>query len=466
MALTKAHNRMIEGAAVNVKDFGAVGDGVTDDTTAIQAAIDAVSNNGGGEVYIPNGVYAVNNLIAKEGVTLFSNNIGPVKTATAIRKPYLKLNATGSIIKTTSDTNNFSVVGLFFDGGGVSGDTRGIILGSDSSIFSDSTTHSATKFNLFSCTFNNFQREGVLAKNTGALRMRDCFTQNCLLDATYLTQQRAACAIYGNDSRISGCEFASLPGSATGVTSANLYAAALGLFGGGNRANSFVEETVGELSDVGIYCDQKLIRLVNVRCDQNFGHGFVFDQSRGQLANCTAYANGQDTTNTYDGFHVKSGINQIQFSNCLADSQDVTNKHRYGFFDESSANTAEYKNSYDSGCRSFDHATQAFYTPNGVSIQTPYGEEILFSDGDTTPDVDGWGAFRTANTSATTITNFDNGFIGQVLRVRINDSNTTIGNGATIKTGTGTNVNAVVNSVAEFVKQGSVWYLTNRASIV
>ena len=57
MALTKAHNRMIADASVNVKDYGATGDGTTDDTTSIQAAINAVTS--GGVVYFPSGTYRI-----------------------------------------------------------------------------------------------------------------------------------------------------------------------------------------------------------------------------------------------------------------------------------------------------------------------------------------------------------------------------------------------------------------------
>ena len=39
MSLTKATYSMIDGAPVNVKDFGAVCDGIVNDTAAVQAAI-------------------------------------------------------------------------------------------------------------------------------------------------------------------------------------------------------------------------------------------------------------------------------------------------------------------------------------------------------------------------------------------------------------------------------------------
>lgn len=53
MSLTKVSYSMVDGAPINVKDFGAVGDGSTDDTSAIQAAFTAAVANGGGIVYFP-----------------------------------------------------------------------------------------------------------------------------------------------------------------------------------------------------------------------------------------------------------------------------------------------------------------------------------------------------------------------------------------------------------------------------
>jgi hypothetical protein len=70
MALTKAANRMIRGAEVNVLDFGAVGDGTTDDTVAFKAAINAAD---GALVYVPIGHYRITSPL----------NVGI--TATAIR---------------------------------------------------------------------------------------------------------------------------------------------------------------------------------------------------------------------------------------------------------------------------------------------------------------------------------------------------------------------------------------------
>lgn len=54
----------------NVRDYGAVGNGVTDDTAAIQAAIQAATKAGGGIAYLPTGIYAVTGISLAPSVDL------------------------------------------------------------------------------------------------------------------------------------------------------------------------------------------------------------------------------------------------------------------------------------------------------------------------------------------------------------------------------------------------------------
>lgn len=70
--------------ATNVTDeaYGAVGDGVVNDTAAVQAAIDAVEAAGGGVVYFPPGTFVVSSLTVSSNVRL----VGAGREASEIRK--------------------------------------------------------------------------------------------------------------------------------------------------------------------------------------------------------------------------------------------------------------------------------------------------------------------------------------------------------------------------------------------
>jgi len=71
MALTKAHNRMIDGAEVNVQDFGADPTGASDSAAAIQAAIDA-----GNRIYLPAGTYLITeSIILRDNTHIYGDGI-------------------------------------------------------------------------------------------------------------------------------------------------------------------------------------------------------------------------------------------------------------------------------------------------------------------------------------------------------------------------------------------------------
>jgi polygalacturonase len=57
-------------ASLNVRDFGAKGDGLTKDTVAAQKALDSCACAGGGTVVVPSGVYLIGSIVLGSNTTL------------------------------------------------------------------------------------------------------------------------------------------------------------------------------------------------------------------------------------------------------------------------------------------------------------------------------------------------------------------------------------------------------------
>ena len=69
----------VQARSLSVKDCGAVGDGVTLDTKAIQAAIDSVAAQGGGMVEVPAGVYLTGSIWLRDNIDLHLNTGAVIK---------------------------------------------------------------------------------------------------------------------------------------------------------------------------------------------------------------------------------------------------------------------------------------------------------------------------------------------------------------------------------------------------
>ena len=122
--------------SVSVKDFGATGDGVTDDTAAIQAAIDSIPN--GGSVLFSAGTYKVSRTVGandswgikvpQSNVTLIGRDAYLTRFDTdistyALSYPILFVGTPDSDV--ASATNNFTVDGIKFIGESVQHSTSG-----------------------------------------------------------------------------------------------------------------------------------------------------------------------------------------------------------------------------------------------------------------------------------------------------------------------------------------------------
>ena len=105
-----------KGDQVNVKTYGAIGDGVTNDTAAFNAALKSLADAGGGVCLVPKGTY----LISASGIT--RAHIAAVSSGVRLvgegrRESVLKVNGMPTNHLLQCDGDNWSVENLTFDMG-------------------------------------------------------------------------------------------------------------------------------------------------------------------------------------------------------------------------------------------------------------------------------------------------------------------------------------------------------------
>ena len=430
----------------HVTDYGALCDNAADDTTEIQAAIDAAILTGG-IVQFPAGICLISApLVMDNSVTL--QGVGTTRLDASALATQIKVNGSWSGTAMITDQGPGSIErGMavrHLDLRGSNTVTNGILWDDDEwSIIED-------------VFVSNFEGACIYLKaTTGNVgTVRDSVLQNCV-GATGLSGRIGALTVEWSDCFINNV----VAGTNTGDYSE-----------GGNRvgilfagAAGFMGDSVGQLSEDGIVVTGNRNRLTGVRADLNRGHGFVIEGGVNQITGALANSNSQETDNTYDGFSV-SGQRNL-FTGCYAEAI-TANDHRYGFRDTLANSVA--KNRYVNNV-SFGHATAAWSTDDFSGAVVDFGSNapILITDEDATPSVAQHLFWKTGNTIATTITAFDDGISGQRIVIRIGDANTTIDfSGTTLKGNGGVDWVPVSNNTMSCISDGTNWYCDITGALV
>lgn len=157
----------------NVKDaaYGAVGDGSTNDTTAIQAAFNAVPSSGG-IVYFPPGIYSVPSggltcsnpvIVQGSGVTYQDQTKGAVLSTSATNAALLSLSAPGSYAQgmtfyhATSGTRSSGLIGLSMTNVNFSGVRNCMFNGFSTNL----KMASGVYWSVTDCIFRDFVLKGI-----------------------------------------------------------------------------------------------------------------------------------------------------------------------------------------------------------------------------------------------------------------------------------------------------------------
>ena len=160
MALTKVHNRMIDGSAANILDYGADSTGATDSTTEIQAAL----NSGAKSVYVPSGTYLITALTITSEMVVYGEG-------------KLIRNAVASSPMINITVSNVEIDGLKFDGAGA-GST--IVTGDSAEVAVKARGTSST------AQITNIKIRNTVIDGVAGVGIRCDYANNCIIGSNII----------------------------------------------------------------------------------------------------------------------------------------------------------------------------------------------------------------------------------------------------------------------------------------
>jgi hypothetical protein len=308
--------QLASSGAVNVKLFGAVGDGETDDRAAIQAGLDAIESSGGGVLFFPAGEYLVTGsqtLDVPSGVSVVGHGID---TTTVLIED---ARATNSVFECDGVSrcrfNDFSIIResegiltpgqLGFGGINIVGGSSDIIVervrvrGAGSGIITDGTSgtdpDTIRRVTIRDCDCSYNSAFGIRVLNTEAVTLDNCWCHFNHLDGAKLNGMAFDVLIQGglyedNGPTVSGDGIDCFAGGDR-----------FRIIGGTFRRNSTQGITIKTdgltVTDPEIYGYVRRVQVIGTHCYDNGGSGIGFyahapeDSDRPLAAHATIMGN-------------------------------------------------------------------------------------------------------------------------------------------------------------------------------
>ncbi len=187
----------------NVEDYGAVHDGVTDDTPAIQDALDACMTAGGGTVFFPNGIYAIKG--ALQATSTYNSQLTIAQNAYSGSNPPVSIRLLGMGPNAQSNDQPSGSADPSLSGAILLSDWNGSISGSPAVIAAgkvDALAGVGASFNWVFVHFESIEIRTHANPKLTAIQMRSAATVSCVHVTLSTDTDSASMAVPSNSNAI------------------------------------------------------------------------------------------------------------------------------------------------------------------------------------------------------------------------------------------------------------------------